>query len=201
MPFASRRFSNFDPSRDCDTALTGRARTVLRTAAALVVACGLGAPALADPAPAPGGALWSEDAATAPAADQPAPQPGPFAGAWSAQVTPAVTGAPVAGDADAPAGFGDALLFHAGQLSAEACATVGFAPAAYTLATYGGVTHFEATLTSDAHGTMTWTGRAGGRGLVGEVRWAKPDGRVVTYALDARRPDYAPDDTALADAT
>lgn len=107
-----------------------------------------------------------------------------FAGEWRATVEP--TGS--AGQ-DRATEFSDGLLFRGGHLTAAAVAMYGFAPAAYTTQTVGGVETFEATMTSDQHGTMVWTGRRGGNGLIGELAWTKEDGRTFRYTLAADRPD------------
>ena len=107
-----------------------------------------------------------------------------FAGEWRATVEP--TGS---GGQDGATAFSDGLLFRGGHLTAAAVAMYGFAPAAYTTQTVGGVETFEATMTSDQHGTMVWTGRRGGNGLIGELAWTKEDGRTFHYTLAADRPD------------
>ena len=120
-------------------------------------------------------------------ATQPAEQPAEataFDGVWHVAVEP--TGA---GGQDGATPFADGLLFRGGHLTAAACAMYGFAPAAVSLDAAGGVETFEAEMPSDTHGTMRWTGRRSGTGLIGELAWTKEDGRTYRYTFTAAPPD------------
>ena len=138
---------------------------------------------LAAPAGAETGFWQQQPDAPADQTAQTAPVDAPaFAGEWVVSVEP--TG----GGQEGATPFADALLFRGGHLTAAAVAMYGFAPAAYTVDSAGGVEAFEAEMTSDAHGTMVWTGRRGGNGLIGELTWTKEDGRTCRYTFAADRP-------------
>ncbi len=77
----------------------------------------------------------------------------------------------------------DTFLFKDGKFRSSACDTYGFAEAAYSAATKGGATSFEATTQSPREGTMKWTGTVRGDRIEGTAVWMKKGQADMSYTF------------------
>lgn len=104
-----------------------------------------------------------------------------FVGAWNIHFTP-----DSASTQNGAKPFKDAALFHNNELSSEAFAMYGFHTVPYTVPSEAPST-FTASMSSSSQGTLQWTGRRQGTGIIGQLKWVKPNGIVYTYTLSGER--------------
>ena len=71
-------------------------------------------------------------------------------------------------------GDADTIVFKDGRFRSTACDQYGFSEAAYTVATEGNVTRFEAETESARHGRLQWTGYVRGDKLDATAIWVRP---------------------------
>lgn len=70
-------------------------------------------------------------------------------------------------------GDNDILKFDEGTFHSSSCEEWGFGPGDYTTKSSGDGISFEATTTSEKHGTMVWTGTVVGDNIKGSYHWTK----------------------------
>jgi hypothetical protein len=106
-----------------------------------------------------------------------------FVGVWNITVTPDSTT-----QSEGQQEFRDALLFHQGQLTAEAFGKFGFRPGTYATSDANGFPSFVSMLVSTDRGETVWTGELGENDtLSGSLVWVRPDGSTYRYTVSGTR--------------
>jgi len=70
-------------------------------------------------------------------------------------------------------GENDVLTFKDGMFHSSSCDEWGYGPGKYTITKSGESISFEATTTSEKHGSMVWTGIVEGEKITGNYLWTK----------------------------
>ena len=109
--------------------------------------------------------------------------PAEFNGVWRVTMTP--------DESTAAAGqqqFRDALLFHNGQLTADAFGKYGFRPGTFATSQANGFTSFVSMLVSTDRGETIWSGQLSDDStLTGTLVWVRADGTTFSYDIKGNR--------------
>jgi len=112
-----------------------------------------------------------------------APTQADFSGVWRVTFTPDSST-----QAEGQQSFRDALMFHQGQLTAEAFGKFGFRPGTYATSDANGSPSFVSMLVSSDRGETVWSGELLDEdNLSGSLVWVRPDGSTFRYALVGER--------------